>query len=141
MPVIRPKIPISLSIVSYIFFVGGLLGAIGGCAGMAVAQTDFPPASFMLLILGILDLFAWRGLRRCSRGWHIYALLAISVSLVSTVYGTAYYIFHYHYPLRGAGASPFVFLIGRFVASCLEIWTLRVLTRADVRFLFYAADR
>ena len=131
-PVIRSKIPISLSVVSYIFLAGGLLNSIAGFAGMVVARTDLPISPLISFILGISYLFLSRGLRRYSRGWHIYALIIIFYLLVTTVYGTAYYFFHY--PFHGENA--YIFLSGRIIAFSVEVWILRVLTRVDIRLLF-----
>ncbi len=66
MPIPRPKIPTSLSIVSYIFFAVGLFGAMDGFIGMAVAKTDLSLSHLLTLILGIVYLFLSRGLRQCS---------------------------------------------------------------------------
>jgi hypothetical protein len=133
MPIPRPKIPTSLSIVSYIFFAVGLFGAMDGFIGMAVAKTDLSLSHLLTLILGIVYLFLSRGLRQCSCGWHIVALATIFVLLFSTIYGTAYYFLHYPF----LGMSAYIFLIGRSIAFVAEIWILRVLTCREVRFLFY----
>jgi hypothetical protein len=132
------KIPLSLAIVSYVFFTFGLIVTLAGGAGVASTTNNSMIRSIILVILGISFFYVSRGLRRCSRGWRIFALIVMSYVLSSTVYGTVYYFVHY--PILAAGAYPFVFLVGRIIVFLMEISILRVLTRADIRCLFYTSQ-
>ena len=130
-PVVLRKLPISLSVVSYFFFTVGILEIVFGFASASVAGDHFPVS----LIFGVLYLFMSRGLRRCSRGWHICGLictlLAISCLLILMAGGVLNYFFH------GKEGFPYRFLLVLAFIFLVEVWTLYVLVRADVRRLFY----
>jgi hypothetical protein len=130
-PAVRRKIPMSLSVVSYIFFGVGLLMIIMGFAGAAAARADLP----LSLIFGVLYLFISRGLRRCSRLWHICALIAISCSLILVAYGAVNYFLSPAY--RGMDKFAYRFLLVLAFGFLVRVWMLQVLTRGDVRRLFY----
>jgi len=136
-PVVRRKIPISLSVVSYIFFTIGLLAAIRGFAALAAAKTYLPFSPVISLLLGMLYMFLSRGLRRCSRGWHICALVFISCGLIMQLYQTV------HFVLTGGphstGASLFIFAFALILVLSVQVWMLQVLIRRDVRYLFYGS--
>ena len=134
-PVVRRKIPIRLSVVSYIFFTFGLISSIRGFAAMVFAKTDLPLAPLISLILGILYLFLSRGLRRCSRGWHICALAVVSCGLVLTAYRLSNYFFTH--ADDKTGTSPYKFLLAVILGVLFQAWILQVLTRSDIRRLFY----
>ena len=135
--VVRRKVPISLSVVSYIFFTIGLLGAIGGFTTLAVAQTDLPLSPLMSLLLGILYLFLSRGLRRCSRGWHICALIVGSFGLILTVFRAVRYFLSL--AVHSTDTLPYGFLLALIFTLSVQVWIIQVLTRADIRRLFYGS--
>jgi hypothetical protein len=131
---VRRKIPISLSIVSYFFFAIGVFAVIFGFAGAVDAKSNSPITS---LVLGVLYIFLSRGLRRCSRGWHIFGLIVISCALALTVILTVHFFFTPAFHRKNA-YLPFLTLC--FIIL-MEIWMLRVLTRLDIRRLFYESNK
>jgi hypothetical protein len=136
-PVVQPKIPVSLTVISYFFFTVGLLAAIMGFGGMVVAKTNFPLLPLIYLVFGVVYLFLSRGLRRCSRGWHICALIVTSCSLILTIYRTAQYILSPAF--HGTSTFPYGFLLGQILALSFQVWILQVLTRGDIRYLVYGS--
>lgn len=130
-PAVRRKIPVSLSVVSYIFFTIGLLAILRGL-GYAINGR----ASLLVsLIVGVFYLFISGGLRRCARLWHVCALIVIACSLVSMVYGLVNYLRFPTYYDTSTFAYRYLLLLA-FMFS-VNVWMLQVLTRADVRRLFY----
>jgi len=136
-PVLRRKIPISLSVVSYIFFTIGLIAVIRGFAALVTAKTDLPLAPLIMLILGILYLFLSRGLRRCSRGWYICALVVASCRLLYTIYQVVHYVLSH--AADTTGTLLYSFLLAVILGLLIQAWILQVLTRADIRRLFYGS--
>jgi hypothetical protein len=132
--IVPHKFPISLSIVSYIFFTIGLLAALRGFAGLAAAKDGLPLSPLISLILSILYVYISRGMRRCSRGWYVCAVIIAFVAPIWTVGLTFYY---FTFPdFSGSGAFPFAFLFIMICIFLIEIWIFQVLTRKDVRALF-----
>ena len=132
-PVVGRKIPISLSVVSYYFFTIGLLTAILGFVGVEDTRTNLRFTPFIMLIQGVLYVFISRGLRRCSRGWYICAVIIAFLAPIWSVCLTVYYFLSIDFQAR---AFPFGFLFIMFFSFLIEVWVFLVLTRADVRALF-----
>jgi hypothetical protein len=125
-PAIKRKIPIPLSIVSYCFFASGI-SYLGWFAIGAYLGRFFLPN----LIVGILNLFVSRGLRRCSRHWRICALVLMCLVFLENC-------FKITQNFRYSGHMPdMVFCIGWFFSFAVLIWFYQVLTRPDIRELFY----
>jgi hypothetical protein len=133
-PVLRRKIPISLSVVSYIFFTIGLIVVIRSFAGLVIAKTDLTLVPLIMLILGILYLFLSRGLRRCSRKWYICALVVASCRLLYTIYQVVHYFLSH--AADTTGTLPYRFVFAVVLGVLIQAWILQVLTRADIRRLF-----
>jgi hypothetical protein len=142
-PALRRKIPISLSVVSYFFFAIGLIEIIRGVTAIPVLTDDLPPLRILSLASGVLlsfalgtvYLFLSRGLRRCARGWHICALVVVSGGLILTIYRlTNYFLSH---PADLTGTLPYRFLLALILGVLFQVWIFHILTRADIRRLFY----
>jgi hypothetical protein len=118
-PVVRHNIPISLSVISYFFFAVGLLAALRGFCALIVAKTDLPLSPLVSLIFGVLYLFLSRGLRRCSCGWHVCALILVSCSLILMVYRSAHYLFSPAF--HSTRAFPYGFLIALVLGLLLQV--------------------
>jgi hypothetical protein len=133
-PVVQRKIPLSLSVVSYIFFTLGLVTGIGGCVRSLDTRTDLPLSSLITIVFAVLYVFISRGLRRCSRGWYICAVIIAFVAPIWTICLTVYYFLSID--LNTKGTFPFAFLFIMIFAFLIEVWIFQVLTRKDVRALF-----
>jgi hypothetical protein len=129
-PVIKRKIPIRLSIVSYCFFASGV--SYLGWFAIFVYLDRFLPLN---LIIGILNLFVSRGLRRCSCPWRICALILIWLSVCKSCFKIIQDLRHPTHILS------ITFIIAWSLAWCsiffILAWFYRVLTRPDIRELFY----
>ena len=135
------QIPVSLSIVSYIFFFPGAMGFAlvvfilavlvisGGEAigGWAVLGCIFG------LAFGIFGLLLSRGLRSCSRGWRTCALVLIWWGFIVMVFDIVRYLMTQKTPNH---ESATLFWLEFAFGFILQAWQYRVLTRPDVRDLF-----
>ena len=130
------QIPKSLSIVSYLFLIYGILMVIDTVCRFTRAEVHFDT--------GILGIWIFGGLRRYSRGWRTCALVLIWIDLIVSPLLVIYSVF---------GNQPAYFMIfGLLYASVSAIWVMmvavgffslalwqyRVLTRPDIRRLFYS---
>ena len=145
---IRRKIPLSLSIVSCYLIASGIFQI--GLSIMIGQYIGNVPV--LNIIYGVLVLFISSGLRRCSRGWRICALVVIWVGFIGlawTAYGLLlrYFFTAAHKPINEhpvgfyvtqANQIPVVFLVTSLAVHFLvQIWQYRVLTRPAIRDLFY----
>ena len=80
------KIPVSLSIISYIFLIFGIVGTIIGLSGLANPMANATILAVIKVCLGMSYIWLSRGLRRCSRGWYIYALAIACFHLAAAIY-------------------------------------------------------
>lgn len=133
-------IPVSLVILSYIFFLpaGILFGAVFFLFVLAVFAGMPDLVSIMPLIVigfgfGMFWLLLSRGLRRGSRGWRICALIVIWLGMLTNAYDMGRFFLGFGTP---PGESAQFFLIGSVLSLALGIWLLRVLTRPDIREWF-----
>jgi hypothetical protein len=130
------KIPVSLSIISYIFFaLGFITTVIGGCA-LASSTTDATIWSVIRIVLGLSYIFLSRGLRHCSRGWYIYALVIACFHLIAAIY--VGYLYFETQIFRGA-SHPYRLILFLICILLFDLWVLLTLLRPDIRRLFYAA--
>jgi hypothetical protein len=123
---IKRKIPTGLSIVSYCFFASGICYL--GWLTVYLCHGRFLP---LHLIIGVLNLFVSRGLRRCSPHWRICALVLLGLGFIETCFRIAHQFSHSaHFP----GIAVY---IPYSLSFLLLFWFVRVLTRPDIRILFY----
>jgi hypothetical protein len=144
---VKREIPAGLSAISYLFFTTGVLILVWNVFIMylgAPIQLD--------ILIGILAIFISQGLRRCSRGWRICALVVIwwgFVGLAWTAYNLLARFFQSaaHRPLdehpdglfvTPADELPVCILVTLAVLFLIQVWQYRVLTRPEVRDLFYS---
>lgn len=129
-PAINRKIPIRLSIISYCFFASGI-----SYLGWFALDAYLERFLLLNLIIGILNLFVSRGLRRCSRPWRICALVLIWLVFCESCFKVIHDLRH---PTH---IFSITFVAAWSLAWCLNFsilaWFYRVLTRPDIRELFY----
>lgn len=132
----NPPRPKALTVVAWIFIIGGVAVAIEILLALL--------RQHLSLNLGVIGIFIGLGLLRLSRGWRTVALVSLWIAMVGTpLVGMM--------ALSGQGALSFTvfgikvaemsigpFLIYAFGFFVLTVWQYRVLTRSDVRALFYS---
>jgi hypothetical protein len=124
-PAIKRKIPIRLSIVSYCFFASGV-----SYLGWFLLAAYLERFLLLNLIVGVLNLFVSRGLRRCSPPWRVCALVLICSAFFKGCFSIHQnFIHHPHLPIVA-------FIIIWSSSLLILIWFYRVLTRPDIRELF-----
>ena len=127
------KIPVSLSIVSYIFLTLGIIGTIIAASALANPMVNVTIWSVIRLCLGISYICLSRGLRRCSRGWYIYALVIAFFDIIAAIYVIYLYfgtqIFH-------SSSHPHRLILFLISILFLDLWVLLTLFRLDIRRLF-----
>jgi len=144
----KQKIPPALSVVSYLYFLIGIGNlAFGGYLIYLVVTTKgldlTDPGTILVtsyIIIGLLLIGVSRGLRRCSRGWRICALIFIWIGILGIV-ADGYKLLapqlqttsHRHI----GELSPQTIILLVVGALLFQLWQLRVLTRADIHDLFY----
>lgn len=138
---IKRKIPVSLAIVSYLFFFSGVMcfvavililpllvlsggGTIGGWAGLYCISG---------LATGVFWLLVSRGLRRCSRGWRVSALVFIWLGFIAMAFSIVRYLITQK---TSDHESAAMFWLDNVFGFIVQVWAYRVLTRPDVRELF-----
>ena len=129
------KISTSLSVVSYLFLVMGIMAVIGIFSAFIQGSFHFD--------FDVLGFWIFYGLRRYSQGWRTCALVFIWLCLITTPIGFFYGFF---------GSGPvFIKIFGRHYADIsviwisvvsavfflLGLWMYRVLTRPNIRIMFY----
>jgi hypothetical protein len=136
------KIPVSLSIVSYLFFFPGAMCF--AFIALAILLLFLPGGSFASGIMflpcliggayGFFCLCLSRGLRRCSRGWRTCALVIIWWGFIVMAFGIGRYLLTHKTPSH---ETTIEFLAGYAFGFVVQVWQYRVLTRPDIRDLFY----
>jgi len=128
------NIPTPLSVVSYLFLIMGFMAAIEILAGLTRGAFHFN--------LAILGFWIFFGLRRYSPGWRTCALVFVWIGMIIPclmfvlvlflgrpgnikIFGQRY----------DGGSSAWMLIPVAFFA--LEFWMYRVLTRPDIRSMFY----
>lgn len=147
----KPKreIPAGLSIIAYLYFAAGVwLVAENAFLFYLVIHSNsggFDPTQPVNIwlacttALGLLFIGLSLGLRRGSRGWRNCALILIWIGFAD-VGLHAYWLFapyfhiHTHRPIIELSTRAILILVGCLL---LGMWQYRVLTRLDVRDLFY----
>lgn len=90
---------------------------------------------------GIVSLFLSRGLRKCSRGWRTCALVLIWWGFIGLTFSIGRslltYIQTYDHGHKTADALTVRFWIVCGLYFIFQVWQYRVLTRPDIRELFY----
>jgi hypothetical protein len=131
----NPRRPKALTVVAWLFVIGGVCVCIEILIGLL--------RQHLSLNLGVIGIFIGMGLLRLSRGWRTMALVSLWIALLGTPLVAMM-------ALSGMGALSFTvfgikvaqmsigpFLIYAFGFFVLTVWQYRVLTRSDVRALFY----
>ncbi len=148
-PIVKRKIPGSLAVVSYLFFAQGaffLVPAILGCIGLIALNSYYGhsvgslSASRLFLavcgvLFGIFCVLTSRGLRRCSPGWRTCALIFSWLGFAWSVVGIALLLFALHSPRRTMALEYLVVYVAAFIVLGWQCW---ILTRADIKQLFYS---
>jgi len=133
------QIPTTLSVVSYLFLIEGVLSVIEivFSATRGAVHPDF----------GFLGLFIFGWLRRYSRGWRTCALVFIWIDLIFLAFVIGLVLYDGGAVWRSLSGREFVsiplgwslmMLVPFFV---LVLWQYRVLTRPDIRSLFYGESQ
>jgi hypothetical protein len=137
------KIPLSLLIVSYLFLIPALPSILSACfMGWLIYECGLHGrgSTSLLIISGITcaSILFWyflsRGLRYCSCGWRICALIIIWLSLIDGIVQIAQFLITQKLPHH---ETPFEFWVGIGLVFFLLMWQYWVLTRPDIRSLFY----
>jgi hypothetical protein len=137
------QIPVSLAVVSYLFFFPGAMGFAAVIFILALLILSGGQAisgrailgCVVGLAVGIFWLLLSRGLRRCSRGWRICALVFIWWGFIAMAYSIVHYLLTQATPRH---ETPTLFWLECGFGFIVQIWQYRVLTRPDVRDLFGA---
>jgi hypothetical protein len=91
---IKRKIPVSLSVVSYCFFVSGVCYL--SWLAVYLYHGRFLP---LHLVIGVLILLVSGGLRRCLPRWRICALVLLGVAFIESCFRIAHRFSHpAHFP-------------------------------------------
>ena len=131
------NVPTSLSVVSYLFLLIGVMSAVE-------FLSELMKGTFRFFDFGILGFWIFFGLRRCSPGWRTCALVFIWLAMIGLA-------IPFVYGFLGSGPA-FIKIFGRRYAHIpviwvsvvaavlfpLELWMYRTLTRPNIRILFYA---
>jgi hypothetical protein len=99
------------------------------------------PTLLMLFVLCASILFWFllsRGLRYCSRGWCVCALVIILLSFIDVIVEIIRFLITRKLPHH---ETPSEFWAGYGIGFLLLLWQYSVLTRPDVRKLFYPSMR
>jgi hypothetical protein len=116
----RHEIPTALSVASYVFL---------GLAIVAVAEMIYHLLSGSLSFqFNILGFWIYFGLRRYSAGWRTCALVLIWIQLIVLPIMLVFSV---------SDAGPSLDAVADIALFLLELWLYRVLTRPDIRYLFY----
>jgi hypothetical protein len=143
----KREIPRALSAISYLYFLNGVwILALGGF----FMYLNFSTSSFnatdaatiwvaSLMVFGFFLIGVSRGLRRCSRGWRTCALILTWIGIFGILFRgyellAPHLILTSHKPVAELSEKSILFWV---CALLFQMWQLRVLTRLDVRDLFY----
>jgi hypothetical protein len=143
----KRTIPAGLAVVSYLFLATSVLIL----AWNAFLLHLGAPIQLNVFV-GVLAIFISVGLRRCSRGWRICALATIWWTFIALAWKAYDLLSRYfqaitHKPVdehpvglyvTPADKLPVGFLVILAVFFLIQIWQYRVLTRPEVRELFYS---
>ena len=135
------QIPVSLAIVSYLFFLPGAMGfaAVIFILALLIISGGQAISGWAVLgcivgsAVGIFWLLLSRGLRRRSRGWRTCALVLIWWGFIAIAYSIVRYFLTHATPRHD---PPVMFWLEYGVGFIVQVWQYRVLTRPDVRDLF-----
>jgi hypothetical protein len=148
-PVSGRRIPVSLSVVSCLFLLAGVMSALWLICGIITlihleasgTSLTFPILFHFLWHPFVLGFWIFFGLRRLSRGWRICALV-VTWWIFALLWILAYLFFGPRLRLsppdvRMVGMAMSWLLVKVGLAFLLVVWQYRVLTRPDIRRLFY----
>ena len=130
------SIPQALAIVAILFLLGGIFSAIETLGKLASGS--------LYINFGILSIPAYFGLHRFSSGWRIYALISIWLGLILFPIFFIYGFFASTPATVNFDGIPVGHIAPVWLSLIsvplffLELWQYRVLTRPDIRALFYS---
>ena len=130
-------IPIALQVVAALFLING----VGTLVGMLVLLAS-GSVRIDFWVLGIPTFF---GLRRFSIGWRTFALVCIWFGLIICPVAFLFGLFgstptHFKlFGIRMGQVAPIWLSVASVPMFLFELWQYRVLTRPDIRALFFAA--
>jgi len=133
------EIPVSLTIVSYLFFIPAAWSFAAVIVFLVVFFLPGGDSGIFILgcvacgAIGMFWLLLSRGLRRCSRGWRTCALVLIWWGFIAIAYTVGRYFLTHTTPRH---ETPMFFGLEYGLAFIVQVWQYRVLTRPDVRDLF-----
>jgi hypothetical protein len=133
----RPRLPPSLKIVAWLFVISGILSAIDVVTAFCAGKLH--------LNFGVLCIFIGRGLLRLSPGWRTAALICLwfvfgimLILLLATIGGCDMQVTWFGKRLHDTPETRMIGLLVLALWFALFFWEYRVLTRPDVRRLFYS---
>jgi hypothetical protein len=144
------QVPVSLSFVSFFFLFAGVMSALWLICGIITlvrlgtsgTSLTFPILFHFLWHPFIVGFWIFFGLRRFSRGWRICALVVLWWIFIAFLWVLAYVFLgprlHLSLPdQRMVGMTMSWLFVKVGLAFVLVGWQYRVLTRSDIRSLFY----
>jgi hypothetical protein len=141
------EIPLSLLIVSYLFLLPAVpnililifMGWLVYLGGLPRRGSLIFLTTFGIICAGVLFwFFLSRGIRYCSRGWRFCALAIIWLGFIVGIAQIAEFLIRQKLPHH---ETTFKFWIGMGLSFPLLIWQYWVLTRSNIRSLFYPEMR
>jgi hypothetical protein len=136
------KIPVSLIILSYLFFIPssmcfvGMVIAVGLFLLPGNSQNGWAISAFIICVaVGIFFLRLSRGLRRCSRGWRTCALIFIWWGFIGLAFDVGRHFFTHQKDFPHE--TTIEFWIDCAIAFVFQWWQYWILMRPDIRELFY----
>lgn len=131
----KEPLPISLSIVSYLFLISG----VGAALHMVAAWFYAAPGG--TLDFNVLGIWIFFGLRRYSISWRICALIFIWIDLIvlpiACVWNLAVqHVFYLEFLGRRIWLASPLWIAACAAGFLLTLWVYRVLTRPDIRNRF-----
>jgi hypothetical protein len=132
---IRPRLPLALKIVAWLFIVWGILAAIEVVLSLVHGKVH--------VNLSVVGIFVGRGLLKVRPGWWTcalallwFAMILIFVLLVCAAFGFGTLTLFSSEPLPDSAQTRAIGVAICGVAIGFLFWQYRVLTRPDVRRLF-----
>jgi hypothetical protein len=126
--------PVMIVVAYIIFAIFLAVYSFGGVRNQEVLLPELIGGAF-----GIASIYLSRGLRNCSRRWRTCALVLLWWSFFGTAYGVgrSFLIYVQTYGHKTLTPLTIISWIAVGLYFIFQIWQYRVLTRPDIRELFY----